>query len=236
MRYKTLISLCIINLAISLTFSNPDRMFNFDKKIIFSSKDSFVTSTFPYNNYGQWERMYCGNSISTAIPRLQIFMSYLSFEINSLTRGWEKVFLSLTINIVYKPFNIELGIVHEYWNESLITWLNRPLNITWTENSLYLETDGTFIFDITELISPSIGELNIILYDYQIEDKMNVLITTKEDSVRKLRPQLIFDYPENLTGLISNQTLLSFTLMCCAFIGFLYFFVKIQERKKRTSL
>jgi len=150
--------------------------------------------------------MYCGNWVAVDPPVLRKNMVYIYFSLSSVDPSWESVLLSLTVNGIPKAFDLDMGIVNEYWNENLITWNNRPLNVTWEVKSLNFTTDGTYLFNITDLISNLDSEFSIILYDQHTEDEVNVLIGSRENPTQNNSPQLIFSYLRPSEISISNPT------------------------------
>ncbi len=232
-RKKTILLLITLNLFIfCLIFTNTGNASNSYKQIIFSSKDSHVFNELPENNYGDSEYMHYGNYIPEHSFALRKNMAFIYFNISFIESGWEMVSLSLTVNNIPKPLDLDMGFVNEYWSEETITWINGPSNITWAVKSLNLTVDGTCLFDITDLIFTSTLELNLILYDQDIEDEARVLINTKEYLNQNYHPHLVFHYPSySIKSNVSYYFRLTLLIFSC-FIGFIYIMVKILKRKK----
>lgn len=232
-RKKTLLILIVLNLLVfCLVFTNTGRASKYYKQIIFSSKDSHVFNEFPDNNYGDSEYMQCGNYITEHSFALRKNIAFIYFNISSIESGWEMVSLSLTVHNIPKPLDLDMGFVNEYWSEETITWINGPSNITWAVKSLNFTADGTCLFDITDLIFPSTLELNIILYDHDIEDDVKVLINSKEYLNQNYHPHLVFHYPSySIRPNLSYYFRLIILIVSC-FIGFTYIIMKILKRKK----
>lgn len=178
----------------------------YETEVIYPSRDAHIYNFYPDNNYGDWEDMYCGNFIGVESPILRKNMVYIHFNLNSIDPNWESVFLSLTLHGIPKPFDLDMGNVNEYWNENLITWNNRPLDVTVVGKSLNFTTDGTYIFNVTDLISYMDSEFSIMLYDQHTEDEVNVLISSRENPIQDNRPQLIFYYARQSEITITNPT------------------------------
>ncbi len=195
-RKNILFFLFIINLLIACSvLATKGSANDYNTQVIYSSKDSYVYNKYPDKNYGDLLDMECGNFEADCIcdpPLQRRNFVYIYFDLNAVTQGWEKVYLSLNIRNIPKPFELDLGIVNEQWDEHQITWNNQPSNIAWEVKSLDLTTNKTYLFDISELISSPTLEFNIILYDQHIEEKINVLINSKENVNHNFRPQLIF--------------------------------------------
>jgi len=121
-------------------------------------------------------------------------MVYIHFYLFSVSEGWDNVSLCFHVGDIPKPFDLDMGIVNEYWSEYTITWNNRPSNITWEVKSFDFTTDGIYDFDVTDLISSTDLEFSIILYDQHTEDEVNVLICAREYNLEYFRPQLLFYY------------------------------------------
>jgi len=226
--------LCALNFfLLCLIFTNTGNAFNFDEQVItiFSSKDSHIFNGAQDTNYGDWEDMHCGNYIPEASFALRKNWAYIYFDISSSLKGWEKVSLLLTVWNIAKSSSLEMGIVNDYWNESTITWLNRPSNITWGIECLNLETDGKIILDITDLIFPFSSSFSIILYNNQTTDNINILINTKEYPIQDNHPQLVFEYPNNSIRPTPRFSIVSITIVCTFIIGLAYFIVIFLERQ-----
>jgi hypothetical protein len=201
-----IISIFLIN------FTNFSSAVYYETEVFYPSRDAHIYNYYPDNNYGDWEDMYCGNFVGVGFPTGRKNMVYLHFNLITIDPTWESVFLSLTLHGIPKPFDLDIGIVHEYWNENLITWNNRPLNVTFPGKSFDFTTDGTYELNLTDLISYTDSDFSIMLYDQHTEDEVNILISSRENPIQKYRPRLIFYYERQSEIIITNPlSSLSFT-------------------------
>jgi len=192
----------------------------YDTEIIYSLKDAHIYNYYPNNNYGDWEEMYCGNWVGTTSPLLRQNIVYIYFDLYLMPENWTDVGLSLRVRDIPKPFDLNMGIVNDYWNEYTITWNNRPNDIIWAVKSLDFTTDGIYLFDVGDLISSSDLEFSIILYDQHTEDEVNVLITAWEYYINEYCPQLIFTYPVEPDEIVqgTSPSVPSFSLLLIGII------------------
>ena len=124
-------------------------------------------------------------------------MAYFHFYLNYITGNWTEVFLKIRVHEIPKAFDMDVGIVNEYWSESIITWNNRPSDITWAVDSLNFTIDGYYLFNFTKHVPKTATEFSFMFYDQHTEDAVNVLICTSDHVISEYRPQLIFYYPSS---------------------------------------
>ncbi len=158
---------------------------------IHAMKDAHVYSRFPDNNYGDWDRMYLGNWNDGS----QTYQDevYIDFNFSSQPTNWIKVDLYLYISDypVAVPLDFKINQIMESWDESLITWNNKPTQAFLTTTTISKNEFNKI--DVTSIIS---GEsFSICIYADASQWETLRIHSTENPSI-SLRPKLIFTYED----------------------------------------
>jgi hypothetical protein len=219
----------LVFFQIFLVFTNFGLAQSRNRFIIYSSKDSFVFNNYPNTNYGTQPNMNCGNYIPEPSTILRRNIAFIYFDTSSVPTGWNKASLSLSVQNIPKPLNLDLGIVHDEWGEYMITWNNRPSNITWSVKSLNFTTSDQNSFDVSDLIFQSTLEFSIVIYDDQTVNDLNVLISTRESPNQNNKPKVEFYFQNLIT--IPGYSYILITLTLSIFSGLVWYIVRSKRVK-----
>ena len=111
--------------------------------------DSFVKEGYPSSNYGSNDELYLGWSSSGGH-----YYTYVKFDLSSIPEGSTIVSAKLKLYVTYTAGSIagrtaKAYRVTEDWNESDITWNNKPNNSDTETSSAQIPSDNNWIeFDV----------------------------------------------------------------------------------------
>jgi hypothetical protein len=116
------------------------------------SEDSYVSSgNANTNNNGEWS-LECGKH-----PDVGTEYVYLKFNVSSLSAGTSAFILSLYCTIYYveaRTFTIQLySVTDDSWDETVITWNNRPANVSLLDTQNNVLANQWINFSSTQLDS-----------------------------------------------------------------------------------
>ncbi|HDZ16843.1 hypothetical protein LCGC14_0707410 [marine sediment metagenome] len=159
---------------------------------VHAMKDAHVYSRDPDTNYGDWDQMYLGNWNDGS----QTYQDevYITFNISSQPSNWKKIDLFLYVSEfpVAVPLDFKVFQITQSWNESVITWNNKPAHDTLLTTIIISKTEFNRI-DVTSIIS---GDSFSISLDADVSQWETIRIHSTEAPSISLSPKLIFTYDE----------------------------------------
>lgn len=185
-RILTIISLAFFYFIICTSYVQAT------EREIFPTKDSYVDSSKPEENFGELTHMECGTFYIplTNNPSTYTLDAYIYFDLSDLVSGWSMVELYLTFSLVSEPVQFVIVRVRNNWDEDSLNWINRPIDDKELVIMDILENNG-IIVDVTSYISGEFFSICIRTPYYQDEV---VSISSREDILESHRPRLLFSY------------------------------------------
>ncbi|MFX1281472.1 MAG: DNRLRE domain-containing protein [Promethearchaeota archaeon] len=180
------ISFYFIILLISI-FANSVQASN---TFLYPNKDSYVNSYEPNKNFGERINMECGTFYVPMTGTTFFCEAYICFDLSEIDLGWKKVEISLKFNFFSNLMDFDLYEVVENWEESSISWSNRP-SLGKDLLSFRVEYDSEIIIDISSHLSES--ELSICIVPFHQYYQV-VNFSSREHLLDDYKPQLMFYY------------------------------------------
>ncbi|MBY8991907.1 MAG: zinc ribbon domain-containing protein [Candidatus Lokiarchaeota archaeon] len=155
--------------------------------VLFPTKDSYVNSYEPHKNFGSQMNMECG-TFYVPMTGLQQIEAYIYFDLSGISTGRSKIELYLDFYLVSEAVEFKILNIVDDWEESSITWFNKPLQ---GEILLYFSVvnDSEILIDVSSHVS---GDIFSICIDSPYFQDELVNITSKEYDWDNYRPCLIF--------------------------------------------
>jgi len=175
--------------------------------IIYPIKDSYVNSYEPEKNFGSQRNMECG-TFYIPMTGLQQTEAYLYFDLNEISTDRSKVELYLDFYFVSEPVEFEIVSVVQEWEESLITWFNKPFQGE-TLLIFSVENDSEILIDISSFVSGNV--LSICIDSPYFQDEL-VNITSREYDWEDYRPRLIINTIPSQINLLPVIIAIPFTI------------------------
>lgn len=116
----TLMLSCILLVTTMLLFHINGKYY----RTINISQDAYVYEYFPDTNYGQEDQILVGNYEFGKAE------AYYLYEISGFSTGWEDAYLEVKFDFASYPVNVGACIIYENWDETSITWNNKPNHTT----------------------------------------------------------------------------------------------------------
>ena len=155
--------------------------------VLYPTKDSYVNSYEPYKNFGSHMSLECG-TFYIPMTGLQQTEVYIYFDLSGITTDRSKIELYLDFYLVSDAVEFEILNIAEDWEESSITWFNKPLQ---GEEllSFSVVNDSEILIDVSSHVSDDI--FSICIDSPYFQDEL-VNITSKEYNWDNYRPRLMF--------------------------------------------
>lgn len=158
--------------------------------ILYPNKDSYVNSYEPNKNFGDRINIECGTFYVPMTGTTFFCEAYICFDLSEIDTGWKKVEICLKFNFLSDFMDFDLYEISENWEESSITWSNKP-SVGKDLLSFRVEYDSEIIIDITSHLSNSEFSICILPFRYYYQV---VNFSSKEHILEDHRPQLRFYY------------------------------------------
>ena len=170
-----------------LSLSVLSFLVNASNTVLYPTKDSYVNSYEPYKNFGSRRNMECG-TFYVPMTGLQQTEVYIYFDLSGITTDRSKIELYLDFFLVSEAVEFEILNIVEDWEESSITWFNKPLQ---SEKllSFFVVNDSEVLIDVSSHVS---GDIFSICIDSPYFQDELVNITSKEYDWDIFKPRLIF--------------------------------------------
>lgn len=165
--------------------------------VLYPTKDSYVNSYEPYKNFGSQMNMECG-TFYVPMTGLQQTEAYIYFDLSGITTDRSKIELYLDFYLVSEAVEFEILNITEDWEESSISWFNKPLQ---GEKllSFSVVNDSEILIDVSSHAS---GDVFSICIDSPYFQDEIVNITSKEYDWDNYRPHLIFSSNDGQVNLL----------------------------------
>ena len=153
-----------------------------------ADKDSYVDSDHPDMTHGMDQTILAGISFNDTL--YEIFMG---FSLNNSPQGWISAEISFTLFDLVQILNISIWLIEEHWEESTLTWNNKPAQgelIT----SFNVTQDDTYTFDITDFVGNR-NNISICVNATKTFPHEDFEVFSREFGAETVRPQLIWTYP-----------------------------------------
>jgi ribosomal protein L40E len=204
------------------SFSALTSIVKANNTILYPTKDSYVNSYEPDKNFGSQPNLECGTFYIPMTGKQQT-EAYICFDLSEITTENKKIELYLDFSLVSEMVDFDIITIDHEWEESLITWYNKPLP---GEKllSFSVANDSEIHFDVSSIVSKDFFSICIDSPYFQNE---LVNITSREYDWENFRPRLIISSMSGEINLLSVIGALIFTI----FFGSLIIWVKKFQNK-----
>ena len=113
----SVVMICIIILTTAILFLNTSAPYYRKLNV---NQDAYVYEYHPNTNFGQDTRVFVGNYEFGKAE------AYYQFDISEVSDGWKEAKLEVRFDFASYPVNVGVCMIYESWDESTITWNNRP--------------------------------------------------------------------------------------------------------------
>ena len=161
-----ILSLLIIASTSSLIVRGDSEVFDLP------DKDSYVSLNSPNENFGDEDFVEAGYRYGDWLE------AYCHFNLSNKPLNWKKAELSLYVWARSSTFDIAVCFISEDWNETGITWNNKP-NHGDLITTITLSAGGTYKFDISNYITTN--ELSICINASDLSQSEYATMLTREE-------------------------------------------------------
>ncbi|MHA1884195.1 MAG: DNRLRE domain-containing protein [Promethearchaeota archaeon] len=221
---KTILALITLTIVIIVSISVIFQETSDSRIEIRVNKDSYVYQDQPNLNYGGDGYLYVGNYYSGRIE------TYYHFNISTARAGWTKAVIKVFFDYASSPVDVGANLTYASWNESDITWNNKPSAIIYRG---HIVNDG-FNFNIP--LTPenfSNEEVTICLYGKGGVSDGYIRGTSKESVSQSQKiPFIELTYDDISPGFIVSMI----SLISSIFSVYLFFLIKSIKKARRKKI
>ncbi len=162
-------------------------------------EDAYVDNSTTHRsiNYGN-DVLMVGNC--TTLSGWDFTEAYLNFTCANRPTGWTKAEIWLTVYAVNGPdigLDVTMCLVTQEWDESTITWNNKPPHGSWICD-LYIDSAILYKIDISSMPSlNTMDSISVCLNASDATQRDRIGVTNSENGVPSAIPQLVWTKTEN---------------------------------------